>query len=167
MNCVDFPRETIDGKLNEALELLLKNDAYLLQADVNERSITHVLAIYLKQVFNNWDVDCEYNRKHNNSIKRISDYCPKTTNTDNTNARTVYPDIIIHHRKCCENLVVIEVKKENNTATDDCDIRKLRAFKEELKYCYAIFLKIKTRCKDYNSSVEHYITSEHIEVAIS
>lgn len=58
----------IRDRVEEALKILLKNDAYLLEHDVNERSITHKLAEYLQQElrkyseFNDYQVDCEYNK---------------------------------------------------------------------------------------------------------
>lgn len=50
--------------LNEALYKFLQNEIYLLRFNVNERSISHKLAIYLEPYFSGWDVDCEYNRNH-------------------------------------------------------------------------------------------------------
>ena len=156
MNCADFNKAEIDRKLREALKLLIKNDSYLLKNDVNERSITHMLAIYLKQMFDGWDVDCEYNRKHDNNIKKLLNFCPKNTSANDTDAKTVYPDIIVHRRETNNNLVVIEVKKMTNS-NNSCDIEKLKAFKRDLGYCYAYYLKLRTRCKSYNTQpAEHY-----------
>src|SRR5271165_7265202 len=45
-----------------AVRQLFEPDAYLLQVDANERSITHRLALYLTPHFPDWDIDCEYNR---------------------------------------------------------------------------------------------------------
>ena len=57
--------ETLVKKaLKEALDQLLRADAELLNNDVNERSISHRLACYLEPLFPGWNVDCEYNRKH-------------------------------------------------------------------------------------------------------
>jgi hypothetical protein len=147
MNCTDFEEEEIDKKLREALEILIKNDSYLLKNDVNERSITHILAIYLKQIFDGWDVDCEYNRDINERKKILHEICPpcpRTTNSNDTTGKTVYPDLIIHHRLKRDNLVVIEVKKSTNSTGKECDIAKLKAFKKEFCYRYAIFLLLKT-----------------------
>ena len=49
-------------KVKNAYLQFLKNDGYLLENDVNERSITHKFAVYLENEFSEWDVDCEYNR---------------------------------------------------------------------------------------------------------
>jgi hypothetical protein len=50
-----------DGVIT-AVQVLLDRDAYLLQADVNERTMTPRFAIYVEAAFPGWDLDCEYNR---------------------------------------------------------------------------------------------------------
>jgi len=52
----------VKRKVRAATELLIRKDAHLLKIDVNERSITHRLALHLQDAFKGWDVDCEYNR---------------------------------------------------------------------------------------------------------
>jgi len=52
----------VKQKVRTSIELLIRNDAHLLKIDVNERSITHRLAVHLQDAFKGWDVDCEYNR---------------------------------------------------------------------------------------------------------
>ena len=48
--------------LEIALSELIERDSFLFEADANERSITHKLAEYLQAQFQDWNVDCEYNR---------------------------------------------------------------------------------------------------------
>jgi len=55
-------KDVIQEKLNRAIETLVEYDKFLLAADVNERSITHQLALYLEDEFADYDIDCEYNR---------------------------------------------------------------------------------------------------------
>jgi hypothetical protein len=43
---------------------LVKDHGFLLEHNLNERSITHKFAELLQRVFPEWDVDCEYNRNH-------------------------------------------------------------------------------------------------------
>lgn len=45
-----------------ALDRLIDKDRLLFEIDVNERSITHRLALYLQGAFPGWHVDCGYNR---------------------------------------------------------------------------------------------------------
>lgn len=67
---------------------------------------------------------------------------------NDTEARTVYPDIIIHHRGTDDNLVVIEIKKTTSQEANDFDRRKLLAFREQLRYCHAVALLLKTSCNE-------------------
>ena|ERR1035441_5942455 len=142
----DSTKEEISEKVRCALALLLQRDKFLLEHDVNERSITHKLAEYLQEQFPEWDVDCEYNRIGNHRIeaKRLQLEVDKTY-TDDDQGKTVYPDVIVHRRgETQENLLVIEIKKSTNPETKDRDEQKLRAFKSQLGYRYGIFLKLQT-----------------------
>lgn len=93
--------------IERAISIFRTRDLMLLRLDANERSMTHKLAEYLQREFRNWTVDCEYNRL-GDETKRMSrdrnDLVPK----GDTNAQTVYPDIIVHRRNSKENLLVIE-----------------------------------------------------------
>ena len=53
----------IRRKVQSAIDKFKQRDSVLLEIDVNERTMTHKLAEYLQQEFQEWDVDCEYNRK--------------------------------------------------------------------------------------------------------
>lgn len=135
--------ETLVKKaLKEALDQLLRADAELLNNDVNERSISHRLACYLEPLFPGWNVDCEYNRKHDDP-KRL-DITRHHVLSDDTQATTVFPDIIVHRRNTDENLLVIEMKKTTSKEGDDHDFNKLKAFKSQLGYKFAVFLKLST-----------------------
>ncbi|MBN2374473.1 hypothetical protein JXL19_11870 [bacterium] len=122
--------------------MLLEKDKEILTTDINERSITHKLAGYLEPLFVGWDVDCEYNRNHDNP-KRLKIPRRKIPNND-TQARTVFPDIIVHKRGTDKNLLVIELKKTTSQQRDDFDLNKLKAFRNELCYKFAVFIKIRT-----------------------
>src|SRR6266700_110417 len=144
-NLEQFSQESIQQRIHKAVEKLGLHDAYLLRIDGNERSITHRLAMYLQDEFEGWDVDCEYNRDHHSPdhVKRLQPYTD-SIRADDTDAKTVFPDIIIHHRGTTDNLLVIEVKKSTNQESDERDEQKLQAFKEQLTYRYALFLRFNT-----------------------
>lgn len=128
----------VRGKLVKAYQRLVKNDFDLFTADVNERSITHKLAEYIQDEFSEYHVDCEYNRKGIDP-KRLS-FSVDTIQSDDTEAKTAYPDIIVHHRRTSNNFIVIEAKKDTNGAVNR-DLEKLRAYKDELGYQFAYFIK--------------------------
>jgi hypothetical protein len=61
----------MDSHVELGLRLLLLNDSYLLDHDLNERTICHKLAEYYQSIFRGWDVDCEFN-KNLDEPKRIN-----------------------------------------------------------------------------------------------
>jgi len=132
----------IEKALSESIDQLLRADEYLLLSDANERTISHRLAIYIESHFLGWNVDCEYNR--DGFEPKYLSLKKDTISTYDTSAKTVYPDIIVHKRGTKDNLLVIEMKKTTSSVGDEHDIDKLKAFKKELGYKYAVFIKFKT-----------------------
>ena len=123
----------IERKLNSALTALYTKDVHLLKENLNERSITHRLAVYLQREFRGYDVDCEYNGNvkaaDGKGRKTIPDeLCPrlkeyKRRNYDDAADLSVFPDIIIHKRgENKRNLLIIEAKKALNASLRVGDI---------------------------------------------
>jgi hypothetical protein len=131
--------DTLDH-LRAAIRQVEARDAYLLCQGLNERTISHRLALYLTSEFPEWDVDCEYNRSGGQ---------PKTlrlpagrVSWEDTNAKTVFPDIIVHRRGLDgPNLLVIKMKKSGLPA--GFDHQKLKAYKSGHKYQYAVFVRVR------------------------
>lgn len=58
-----MPISTYDqSRIQHGLDILLKVDNYLLKNVTSERSITHKLGEHYQYIFNEWNVDCEFNR---------------------------------------------------------------------------------------------------------
>ena len=140
----DWTKEKVKTKVRRAFQKLVKKDPFLLKHNVNERSLTHRLAVYLESCFSAYHVDCEYNRdgignrpKRISEIKNLDSFREKVA-ADDDKGVTVYPDIIIHHRGEQSGLVIIEAKKSNSGPNDD--EQKLKLYKEELGYPYAFFI---------------------------
>jgi hypothetical protein len=75
-------------------------------------------------------------------VKRL-ELAPRLTSTDNDEAVTVFPDIIVHRRGNNDhNLLVVEIKKAETGTDIAYDLHKLRAFRRELKYAWAVHLII-------------------------
>ena len=134
--------------LINAIDKLLSEDRYLFTCDANERSLTHRLACYLQCEFADWHVDCEYNRDINSSDeihfqKRLVSLALKP-DSDDTEGKTVFPDIIVHKRGTASNHLVIEVKKSNSSVPRKVDLDKLQAYKTDLGYSFALFLVFNT-----------------------
>lgn len=132
------------SKVQIAIDKLLDRDALLLQNDAAERAITAKLSCYIQEEFDDWNVDCEYNRDFK-SVKRLKEICNPT---NNENGASVYPDIIVHHRMTAHNFLVVEVKKSTNTEPNDCDLMKLEAFREELGYVHGLFIRFRAGVED-------------------
>ena len=131
--------------------MFLARDRYLLAQDVNERTISHRFALYLQRLFPKRHVDCEYNRYFGRPGSPKTLRVPDTNvGWSDTNARTVYPDIIVHTRGTDDNLLVIEMKKAGLSVTFDED--KLRAYQHEYGYRFAYLLVVRTG--DVNPSFE-------------
>ncbi|WP_052330122.1 hypothetical protein [Thermicanus aegyptius] len=148
---MEYSKETIELKVKKAVYKLLKEDLYLLQNDLHERTISHKLAYYLQAEFPNLHVDCEYNKNidEDNNPKKIR--VQKELEAEFNNFKeelgknflkskyqeminnvlysviSVYPDIIVHRRNESENnLLIIEVKKKGqNSRNTDYDEKKL------------------------------------------
>ncbi|MFZ6019203.1 MAG: hypothetical protein ACOYXO_06275, partial [Chloroflexota bacterium] len=105
------------------------------------RSLTHKLAEYLQDEFPVWHVDCEYNRRHD-QVKRLH-FEGGDINPNDTEYRTIVPDMIVHRRRTDQNLIVLEVKKAGGIV-ETHDIEKLRAFTRDSQYRYhmGLFLRI-------------------------
>lgn len=128
----------VQGVVREAIRRLYRVDAQLIEHNVNERSVTHWLAAYLQEFFPRWNVDCEYNRNELDP-KRLP-IAPVQIASDDTKGKTVYPDIIVHHRGHKgrdANLLVIEAKKTWTRDSADEDRRKLEEFGRSEDFAYS------------------------------
>lgn len=164
----------IETRVMRAIQMLLRHDSFLLDKNVNERSITHKLAECLQREFCEWHVDCEYNRIGKTRIRKALPGLRKelletgnrkalpgsrkelrelrllkTVETDNATGDTVFPDIIVHHRGDeTDNLLVVEVKKSTSTRNAQrIDKVKLELYKERLQYRFAAFLLLQAGVK--------------------
>lgn len=127
----------------DALSELLVNDHHLLSIDANERSITFRFAMYLQQRFPDWTVDCEYNRDGTDP-KRLG-HLELYPDSEDDEAKTVFPDVIVHQRGTRRNHLVLEFKKSTSRVDRQIDLRKLRGYKQQLGYEHALFVDVGTQ----------------------
>jgi len=125
-----------------ALSELLDNDHDLLGVDANERSITFRFAMYLQQHFPDWTVDCEYNRD-GIEPKRLG-HLELYPDSEDDEAKTVFPDVIVHRRGTRNNHLVLEFKKSTSRIDRQIDLRKLWGYKQQLGYEHALFVEVGT-----------------------
>lgn len=122
-------------KVEEALNKLYEKDQYLICFEennhVSERSITHKLGSYLTPLFEEYDVDCEYNRfgYERKFVEKLK--------------QNVIPDIIIHKRGECNNFIAIEVKtwwNKSKVSEDKNKLIELTTSKYNYKYGISIII---------------------------
>jgi hypothetical protein len=125
-----------------ALRILLDRDKRLLDIDANERSITFRFAMHLQSQLPDWEVDCEFNRD-GIEPKRLG-YFELHPDSEDEEAKTVFPDLIAHRRGTNENFLVVEFKKSTSRVDRSIDLRKLQGYKRQLGYMYALFVEVAT-----------------------
>lgn len=132
----------IKSKINHCVDRIYNEDGDLFQRNNYEVTISSKLAQYLFLEFPKYDVDCEYN-KHINGIKEAD---------INGELREIRPDILIHRRGTDkDNLVAIEIKKEQNSASRDPDYSKLKSLTletKDYKYKLGVFIDF---AQDYST----------------
>jgi hypothetical protein len=127
-------RKTILKSVISALDTLFEEDRALFEVRIGERALAHRLASYLRERLLDWNVDCEYDRRHMD-IKRL----PR----DGLERRIV-PDIIVHRRQTDKNLLAIEIKKLGNRADarDHWKLQGLTAPDGQYRYKCALYMVI-------------------------
>lgn len=133
--------DEVHSAVSAAIATLCTGDRHLLDANVSERSMSHMLAVHLISRFPGYEIDCEYNRD-GFDVKKLM-LSGRSVTDDQLDAVTVFPDIIVHKRgRQDQNLLVLEMKKASSAVNHDYDIEKLNAFKSELKYRFAAHVVI-------------------------
>lgn len=124
------------NKVVAALEMFYAREAYLLERDIGERALTHRLAVYVEGQFSGWEVDCDFNRLGERTLRM-----PKGSivSTDDDIGKSVYPDIVVHQREIPNNLLAIELRKAANHQPPEHDQHKLRGLTDpHLWFAYRI-----------------------------
>ena len=99
-------------------------ETHLLEKDLGERTLTHRLAVHVEKQFPGWQVDCDYNRLGERTLRLPHG---SIVSTDDALGKSVYPDIVVHQREIPNNLLAIEVRKTANHQPPEHDQHKLRA----------------------------------------
>jgi hypothetical protein len=112
------------NKVVAALQEFYARESFLFEHDLGERTLTHRLAVHLESQFSGWEVDCDYDRLGERTLR-----LPHGTiiSTDDHLSKSIYPDIVVHQRAVPNNLVAVEVRKAANHQSPEHDRHKLRA----------------------------------------
>lgn len=177
----------IDQLVRQALDTFLKSsDAWLLKNDLSEQSISHRIAVHLDPLFEDYNVDCEYNgdidRQNNKKAisilkaelqnfgllrdKEASDLEKEFTN------RAVFPDIIIHKRGTNKhNLCILELKKSTSVVDYNYDFIKLRSYTSNhydnnLVYQLGVFVEAVTDNEEFAFNLKYFKDGREIEIIL-
>ena len=112
------------NKVVAALHEFYAREAFLLERDVGERALTHRLAVHFEKTFTGWEIDCDYDRLGDRTLRLPHG---SIVSTDDHLAKSIYPDIVVHQRAIPNNLLAVEVRKSANHQPIDHDQHKLRA----------------------------------------
>ncbi|MEO8326115.1 MAG: hypothetical protein ABI618_09715 [Nitrospirota bacterium] len=117
----------------DALTKLFEKDIQLLVISASERSVAAKIAQYLQPHFPNFHIDVDYNRMGK---------APKKVAWSGKKQEELYPDIIVHSRETEIDILAVELKKDSNRESKEKDILKLRAYRSELGYRHALFMRL-------------------------
>jgi hypothetical protein len=123
-------------KLVSALREFYAHESFLFEKDLGERTLTHRLAVSVERHFPGWEVDCDYDRLGERTLRM-----PKASivSTDDHLGKSVYPDIVVHRRAVPDNLLAVEVRKASNHQPPEHDQHKLSALTDPyLWFAYRI-----------------------------
>jgi hypothetical protein len=138
------------NKLIAALQEFYARETYILERDLGERTLTHRLAVLVELHFPGWEVDCEYDRLGERTMR-----LPHGTvaSTDDHLGKSVYPDIVVHQRDIPNNLLAVELRKAVNHQPVEHDQHKLKGLTDpHLWFAYAIGVLLTLAKKNVTSS---------------
>jgi hypothetical protein len=112
------------NKVVSALQDFYAQEGFLLDKDVGERAITHRFAVHLERQFSGWQVDCDYDRLGERTLR-----LPRGSivSTDDHLGKSIYPDVVVHRREIPNNLLAVEIRKATNHTSVEHEQHKLRA----------------------------------------
>ena len=137
-------------KLVGAIREFYAREVHLFEKDLGERTLTHRLAVQIEKHFPGWEVDCDYDRLGERTLR-----LPHGTvvSTDDHFGKSIYPDIVVHQREIPNNLLAIELRKANNHQPLEHDQHKLQALADpHLWFAYRIGVLVTLGKKQVTSS---------------
>jgi hypothetical protein len=151
--------QTALNKVVAALGEFYAREASLLDKDAGERALAHRLAVQIEKQFSGWEVDCEYDRLGERTLRLPHG---SIVSTDDHFAKSVFPDIVVHQRDIPNNLLAIELRKSTNHQPIEHDQQKLHALTDpHLWFAYWIGVLLILSKKNV-SSCEVYVAG-HID----
>ena len=141
------------NKVVTALQAFYAHEAFVLEKDLGERTLTHRLSVHCEKQFAGWEVDCDFNGLGERTLR-----LPHGTiiSTDDHLGKSVNPDIVVHQCEIPNNLLAIEVRKAGNHHPLEHDQHKLRALTDpHLWFAYWIGVHLELGKKQVTMSEVH------------
>ncbi len=142
-------KEKINQIIIASIDILFERDSFLLSRnyDINERAVSHKLAIYLESHFSKlgYDVDVEYNRMRGDyDVDAVGNLMGKKLNWEESGEGSshVYPDIIVHKRDTDNNLLEIEIKMAWKNKKKTFDYEKIDEYMNQLGYAFGVYIEL-------------------------
>jgi hypothetical protein len=142
------------NKLVTALQEFYAHEAFLLEKDLGERALTHRFAVHLEKQYPGWQIDCDYNRLGERTLR-----LPRGTivSTDDALGKTIFPDVVVHQRAIPNNLLAVEIRKASNHQSLEHDQQKLKAMTDpHVWFAYWIGVLL-TLAKTHVEACEVYV----------
>lgn len=155
-NLNELTKGEVFALLDASIDRLFEKDKILLNRsyNINERTVSHRLAIHIQSVLNNpeLDVDIEYNRMQEEygEGQDVGNAIAKRFNWEKAGEGEgyVYPDIIVHKRETPLNIVEIEVKMAWKNGKKKYDYEKINEYLSILNYQHGVYVEIANKRKD-------------------
>jgi hypothetical protein len=142
------------NKLITALQEFYARETFILERDLGERVLTHRLAVLIELHFPGWEVDCDYDRLGERTLRLPHG---SVVSTDDHLGKSVYPDIVVHQRDIPNNLLAVEVRKAANHQPIEHDQHKLKGLTDpHLWFAFSIGVLL-TLAKENVTASEVYI----------
>ena len=140
---MNHTKEDIETIIIDSCDIVKEKQPMLFMKkhNIHERTLAAELKSVMEEKFNEFHVNCEYNRMTDENGVQI----PKRIGLkpDSKDPSSVYPDIIVHRQEDgLHNLLIVEIKMSWKNQKKQDDIDKLNLYIKELKYKYGLYLEI-------------------------
>lgn len=140
---MNYTKEEVEAFVVESCDFVKEKQPMLFMKkhNVHERTLTAEIKSVLEKRFEDFHINCEYNRMTDENGVQI----PKRIglDPDSEDPSSVYPDIIVHRQEDgLHNFLIIEVKMSWKNDKKQDDIKKLNLYIKELNYKYGLYLEI-------------------------
>lgn len=140
---MSFNQQKLEDIIQNSCEELFAKQPMLVAKinNISEKTTSNELSKILSGYFEEYHVNCEYNRMSDEYGKQIEKKI--YIEPIKPNPSSVFPDIIVHRQEDNKhNLLVIEIKMSWKNKGKERDKEKLKLYLSEIGYQYGLYLEI-------------------------